>query len=214
MNLQNQLEIHLKKISEQQELFLKISKVVLHLFENEKQKDLKLCIMSVLKRALSTIEGIKVLIQNKNFTSAAPLCRIYLDSLIRLHAFSLCDNSNDIAIEVLSGKKIRDLMDRNNKKMFDSYLVSSLSVDYPWITNVYERTSGYVHFSFQHHLDMIVRQEENGDFKRTFYYMSKDDSHVKIGSWLELTTLVLEVSKAISTLIHELLKEELAEIDE
>lgn len=170
--------------------------------------------MSALKRSLSTMEGIKILIENKNFTSAAPLCRMYLDNLIRLHAFSLCDNPDNVALEILSGKRIKDLMDRNGKRMFDNYLVDSLSEDYSWITNVYERTSGYVHFSFQHHMDMIVKQEEDEVFKKTVYYMSKDDSHVKIGSWLELTTLVLEVSKAISTLIHKLLEEELVEIEE
>ncbi|GAA3594584.1 hypothetical protein Q4Q39_06950 [Flavivirga amylovorans] len=212
MELKNQLDLHLKKIGDYQEHFFNISKVILRLFENEKQKDLKLCVMSALKRALSTMEGIKVLIENKNFTCAAPLSRMYLDNLIRLHAFSLCDNPNNIAIEVLSGKKIKDLKDKNDKKMYDSYLVESLSTDYPWIINVYDRTSGYVHFSFQHHLNMIVGQEENENFKRTFYYMSKDDSHVKIGSWLELTTLVLEVSKALSKLIRILLNEELEEI--
>jgi hypothetical protein len=119
MDLEKQLELHLKEITGFQELFLKISKVVLNLFQNEKNKDLKLCIMSSLKRIVSTIEGIKLLIKNKNFTSVAPLSRIYLDNLIRLHAFSLCENPNEIAIEILSGKKIKDLKDRNNNKMYD-----------------------------------------------------------------------------------------------
>lgn len=212
MDLEKQLELHLKEITEFQERFLNISKVVLKLFQSGKQKDLKLCIMSVLKRALSTTEGIKLLIKEKNFTSAAPLSRIYLDSLIRLHAFSLCDNPDEMALEVLSGKKIRDLKDRNGKKMYDNYLVDSLSAEYPWVINVYERTSGYVHFSFQHHLDMIVKQEEGENYIKTFYYMSKDDPHVKIGSWLELTTLIIETSRALSKLFKRLLNGELKDL--
>ncbi|WP_298416778.1 hypothetical protein [uncultured Kordia sp.] len=211
---ENQLELHLKSINERQERFLQISEVVLNLLKTKENQDLKLCVMTVLKRTISTIEGIKALIKIKNFTSAAPLARIYLDSLIRLHAFKLYDNPNEIALEVLSGKKIRNLKGRNNKKMTDHYLVNSLSKDYSWITNVYDKTSGYVHFSFQHHNNMIVKQEETGNEIRTFYYMSKNDPHVKTGSWLELTTLILEISKALSKLIYSLLEKDLKSLEE
>jgi hypothetical protein len=212
MDLEEQLELHLKEMTGFQDLFLKISKIVHRLFENQKTKDLKLCIMSALKRALSTSEGIKLLIENKNFTSAAPLSRIYLDNLIRLHAFNIVDIPNDLAIKVLSGQRINTLKDRNNKKMSDTHLVESLSKDYDWISNVYDKTSGYVHFSYQHHLDMVVNQEETESYLRTYYYMSKNDSHVKVESWLELTTLIIETSNALSKLIKSLLNDELEEL--
>jgi hypothetical protein len=56
---------------------------------------------------------------------------------------------------------------------------------------------------------MIVKQKEDGNDKRTYYYMSKGDSHVKMGSWLELTTLIIETSKALSKLMKSLLDDEL-----
>jgi len=211
---EKQLELHLKNINERQERFLQISEVVLNLLKTKENQDLKLCIMTVLKRAVSTIEGMKTLIQIKNFTSVAPLTRIYLDSLIRLHAFKLYDDPNEIAKEVLSGKKIQNLKDQNDKQMTDRYLVNSLAQEYPWITNVYNVTSGYVHFSFQHHNDMIVKQEETENEIRTIYYMSKNDPHVKTGNWLELTTLILEISEALSKLIYSLLEKDLKSLEE
>lgn len=204
--LYKELELQLNEILKYQNDFLTISKVVVDLIKTNHNKDLKLCIISILKRALSISEGIKVLIEKKNFSSAAPLSRIYLDNLIRLHAFSLCDDPNKIATRVLSGKKIRELRDSNGKKMFDSYLVDSLAEEYSWITKVYDQTSGYVHFSFQHYLDMIVGKEETEEYKKTIYYMSIDDSHVKIKSWLELTTLIREISKALIKLINSFCK--------
>ncbi|MGH1383797.1 hypothetical protein [Kordia sp.] len=210
---EKQLELHLNKIDKRQEKLFQISQVVLNLLEKKGNLNLKLCVMTVLKRSISTMEGITTLIKAKNFTCAAPLSRIYLDNLIRLHAFSLCDNPNEIATQVLLGKKIRNLKDREGEKMFDNYLVNSLSEDYSWITNVYDATSGYVHFSFQHYNDMIVKREDLENEIRTIYYMSKDDPHVKIGSWLELTTLIIEVSYALTKLIHSLLEKDLKSLE-
>lgn len=205
---EEQLRLHFEQINKQQELFMQISQIIINLNWTDNKKDLNLFIMSTLKRSVSTMEGIKVLIEAKNFTCAAPLTRVFIDTLIRLHAFTLVENPIELASEVLSGKKIKDIRDKIGKQMFYRYLVESLSREYSWIKNVYEQTSGHIHLSHIHCFDMIADQVEDENSIVTKYYMGKKDIHVSKGSWLEITTVVIETSNALSKTIRLLLKDD------
>ena len=50
----------------------------------------------------------------------------------------------------MSGEQINRMKDRSGEVMTDSYLAKVLSVEHPWIKEVYKRTSSYVHFSDTH----------------------------------------------------------------
>jgi hypothetical protein len=91
-----------------------------------------------------------MLLRADNFLAAAHLVRLQLDSALRLSAAWIVDDCHKFAGEVLKGVSIRDQKDRAGKKMTDAYLVSLLSKEEPWISGVYEATSGYVHLSQKH----------------------------------------------------------------
>jgi hypothetical protein len=111
---------------------------------------LDILIMSAVSRSLALLSGFKLLIEERNFISAAPLLRLQIDNSLRLFAISLVNEPEKIAKKVLEGEEIRKMKDSKGTKMTDRYLVDELSKLYPWIKNVYRQTSGYIHLSEKH----------------------------------------------------------------
>lgn len=105
---------------------------------------------AVVNRSLELSKGFESMIKGGLFLCAAPLLRLQLDNLLRYSALWLVENPDAVCLEVLGGKPIRKIKDENGNKMTDAHLVSILSKDIEWISSVYEKTSGYVHFSETH----------------------------------------------------------------
>jgi len=110
---------------------------------------------AVTHRAMCLVSGFCDLIERKNFICAAALVRLMLDNLLRFYAVWLVDNPHDFATEFLKGKEIRKIKDRNGNKMTDKYLVDQLSKEYPWLSNTYRETSGYIHLSSKHYFNTV-----------------------------------------------------------
>jgi|SRR6056297_1664369 len=90
---------------------------------------------------------------------------------------------HDFALAVLGGERVRDLKDRDGKKMTDAYLVAKLGREFDWVPRVYERTSGYVHLS-QTHLIGALRLREavsESDRSMTINISAKDKP---LPSWI------------------------------
>lgn len=105
---------------------------------------------AALNRSLQTASGFKIMVREKNIFCIGALLRIQLDTALRFFASSLVERPHEFVSAILDGAKIRDYKDESGKKLTDGYLVSRLSEIHPWVKNVYERTSGYVHFSGEH----------------------------------------------------------------
>jgi hypothetical protein len=111
---------------------------------------LDLVAYAVLKRTLALIAGFSAHIRAKNFTCAASLLRLHLDSLLRWSAFSFAADCQALANAVLAGEHMRNLRAADGKLMTDTYLVGRLAVTQPWVRRVYKQTSGYIHLSRKH----------------------------------------------------------------
>lgn len=109
--------------------------------------------IAVMDRSVSLLYGYTSMIRSNNFTCAAPIVRMHLDSLLRFYASWIHKDPHELARLVLRGSKIRDIDDRNGRKMTDTYLIKQLSIQYPWIASVYDETSGWVHLSEKHILN-------------------------------------------------------------
>jgi hypothetical protein len=107
-------------------------------------------IMSITDRAISFNRAYLTLTQSNNYQSAICLIRLQIDNCLRLYAYSIAKNSFEFYEKVLEGTHIRNLVDRENKKMTDEYLVSQLDKIMPGIKLLYKNTSGYIHFSRNH----------------------------------------------------------------
>ena len=105
---------------------------------------------AVLHRSINLVRGYITLVEQRNFICAAPLLRLQLDNCLRFYAVFIVAKPHDFALKVLDGVPVRKLKDRTGERMTDTYLVKKLNQIYPWVSQVYERTSGYVHLSDAH----------------------------------------------------------------
>jgi len=153
-------------------------------------------VSGVLNRSLSLIYGFETLIASANFISAVHLVRPHLDNYLRLSAAWLVEQPHDFANRVWKGDVIRKMKDRDGKFMTDAYLKEKAAIDYPWITDVYEASSGFIHFSNKHIMNATSLSTDNDNALVTF--IGKTDNNVSYHSKLEAVIGMIEISNCIS----------------
>lgn len=152
-------------------------------------------IAGVLSRSLSLIYGFETLINSQNYLSAAHLVRTFLDNFLRLSALWLVDSPHDFAKEVWAGKRINTMKDRNGKVMTDSFLRDQAAKQYDWITNVYNETSGFIHFSNKHIVNATGISPTKKMTMQTV--ISKTDNGVSNESRLAAIACMIEICNCI-----------------
>jgi hypothetical protein len=124
-----------------------------------------LVIFGALKRTLALSGGFRRHIRDRNFTCAAALLRLQLDTALRLFAGSLFNKPEEYADALIQGKRIDRLKDKYGKRLTDSYLADKLSEPYPWVKQVYVDLCDFVHLSNRHFISSIAKMN---DADRTF----------------------------------------------
>ncbi|WP_282180146.1 hypothetical protein [Maribacter stanieri] len=142
----NNLEKEIEKLESKEKQLIEVAKKL----NSGKFYPLDLLSNAVINRSLKLIFGFTTLLKDDNFIAASHLVRCHLDNIIRFSASWLVDNPHDFATNVIDGIKIDSLKDKKGKLMKDWYLRDLLNEEYPWITNVYKQSSGYIHFSTKH----------------------------------------------------------------
>lgn len=132
-----------------------------------------LVMFGVMDRQIGLIEAMPAIFEEENIHALAPLLRIQLDSLLRLHAFRIVESMDDLAHHIIKGKSLRKFKDREGKDLFDRHLVNTLKHELPWVESMYDTLSGWVHFSESH----IFSAVSEGDGERTI--------NVGVGSFRE-----------------------------
>lgn len=158
-------------------------------------------ISGILNRSLSLIYGFDTLIDTANFLSAAHLVRPHLDNYLRLSAAWLVNDPHDFAKKVWEGDVIRKMEDSSGKRMTDSYLKDKAKEEYPWIADVYEATSGFIHFSRKHIANATTLHSEKERTLTTF--IGKVDNEVSYQSKIEATMGMIEISNCIATKVYD-----------
>lgn len=129
---------------------------------------------AAVKRALALSSGLAVLVRERNATAAGALVRLHLDTALRFSAGFIVADPHDFARQVFEGSRIDRMKDMRGKRMTDKYLVSQLAREYPWISDVYDQTSGYVHLSNKHIFSMI-RGSDEGSAKYQMHIGARDE---------------------------------------
>jgi hypothetical protein len=124
--------------------------------------------VGVVKRTVSLADGFRTLTTARNFTCAAALVRMQLDTAFRLYAATLTHSPEKYAHEVFHGKPIDKMKDRDGNRMTDGHLARKLNEQYPWILNVYKETSELVHFTSRH---IFASATKLDDETRTVHFM-------------------------------------------
>ncbi|MES9949357.1 MAG: hypothetical protein ABW118_10390 [Candidatus Thiodiazotropha sp.] len=109
-----------------------------------------LVMLGLMDRNIGIVESMPKLIEDENIHAFAPLLRVQLDGLLRLHAFRLVENAEDLAHHIIKGNELRGFKDRKGKKLTDRYLVNSLKLELPWVESMYDKLCGWVHLSDTH----------------------------------------------------------------
>lgn len=124
-----------------------------------------LVMFGIMDRQIGLVESMPPIFESKNIHALAPLLRVQLDSLLRLHAFRIVDDMDDLARHIIKGKSLRKYKDRCGKELFDRHLVNTLKSELPWVEPMYDTLSGWVHFSESHIFSAVAAGEGEREIK-------------------------------------------------
>lgn len=150
--------------------------------------------VAVLNRSCGLSDGFFDLMQKRNFIAAAPLLRLQIDNILRFYATWLVDNPHKLATNVLAGVSMRDVKDRDGKKLTDGYLIEKLSERYPWMKEVYKSTSGFIHLSDK--LVLAPFHEVEKDRQATMS-IGSSSAHLPESSFIEAVLSFSEATKGV-----------------
>ena len=120
-----------------------------------------LVIFGLMDRNIGLVESMPNLVESENIHALAPLLRVQLDGLLRLHAFRMVEKSEDLARHIIKGEEIRSFKGRDGQKLTDRHLVNSLKIELPMVESMYSELCGWVHFSNAHIFSAL--SEGNGE---------------------------------------------------
>jgi hypothetical protein len=161
---------------------------------------LDLLAVATLNRSLCLIAGFTILIESKNFISAAPLFRMQLDNCLRFSAAWMVEEPHDFARQVLHGVQIRRLKDRGGRFLTDRHLVEQLAIEHPWVKSTYEQSSGYVHLSDKHIFNCMTLtslEERSVSLK-----IGEGDNELSDALYLELVIAFIEATNLLLRFAH------------
>lgn len=193
------LEELLEKLNEQKKIHLPVTEKMAKAF-NAAIYPLDLMGISVAKRSMSLISGFAEMIRSENFICAAPLVRMQLDNSLRFYAAFLVDDPHELAKEFTAGKAIRNFKERGtNQKLTDRLLLERLAEHFPWITQVYEKTSGYIHLSDKHLYNTMGKQ--TGE-KRLSVVIGDKDTFITEAQRAEAVYIMIELTTVVLWLLN------------
>jgi hypothetical protein len=124
-------------------------------------------IYGALKRTLALSDGFRRHIRERNFTCAAALLRLQLDTALRLYAAKLHANPFAYADAIFNGKPVNKLKDRHGERMTDSYLAKRMNREFPWVKKMYDELCDFIHFSNRHIFASFAALSENDRDQRS-----------------------------------------------
>jgi|APLak6261664116_1056043.scaffolds.fasta_scaffold12169_3 hypothetical protein len=188
-----ELDRHITHIEGLRDLHLNILKEIL-LADGGKMFALDILASAVVKRSMSLCAGFSALVRSHNYTCAASLLRLQLDSCLRFFAAFIVEQPHEFASSVLKGVPVRKLKDRNGTPMTDRHLVDSLGTKYEWMPRVYEATSGFIHLSERHIFSVWQPGKTEGSVSLR---VSETDEEFPEELWIEMAAGFLACTDAL-----------------
>lgn len=156
---------------------------------------------AAVKRQASTTAAFIVMVRSWNIVVARALLRMHIDTALRFSAAWHVADPHDFATSVLKGERIDKLKDRSENRLRDSHLVQLHKENHPWLPGVYDRLSGYIHFSAAHISDVIHSLGDKDD--RTINFLVSDqDLKFPECSWVEMLECFREATSILETYLQ------------
>jgi hypothetical protein len=103
-----------------------------------------------LQRSIALTHGFCAMVDQRNVLCAAPIIRLQVDTVLRLSAAFLVDDTNALLAHMLEDKPLSKFKDRKGQQLTDKYLYEQASKHFPWVPEVYRTASGFIHLSGNH----------------------------------------------------------------
>ncbi|GAA4299376.1 hypothetical protein [Aestuariibaculum suncheonense] len=150
---------------------------------------------AVMDRSLHLIFAFTNLIRNENYIAACHLVRCHLDNVLRISGAWLVNDPHQFASDIMNGKKVDEIKDRNGNNLKDWYLRNKLSEEFPWVQSVYKETSGFIHLSKKH---IFTSSKIKDNEKNTIEFrISRKDNYVTDESRINATNGMIEITKVL-----------------
>jgi hypothetical protein len=161
-----------------------------------------LVILSVLNRSLDLVDSFLWSFNRWNLSTAAPAVRMQVDNVLRLSLLSRAGTGPVVDL-LLTGaplNKIRDPLEPSGRKfkLTDERLRLYARERFPWLDLVYEKSSGWVHFSAVHigvTLEVSEDGQMSGRFPSDINRYSLDFLEQVLWSMNEATSAVIEIAR-------------------
>jgi hypothetical protein len=124
-----------------------------------------LIVAGAVQRSLMLTKGFLRMLRSGNYLCAGALLRMQLDNILRLYAASLFPSGSDTLRAFLEDRPLSRLKTPDGKPLTDRELCSRVGAIYPWLPKVYERTSGFVHFSRPAVMSVVTSITKDGRFR-------------------------------------------------
>jgi hypothetical protein len=163
-------------------------------------------ILSVLNRSLDLVDGFLWSFNRWNLSTAAPAVRMQVDNVLRL-SLLLRAGPGPVVDLLLSGdplNKIRDPLAPPDKKfkLTDERLRLYARERFPWLDLVYEKSSGWVHFSSVHigvTLEVSEDRQLSSHFPSDINRYPLDFLEQVLWSMNEATSGVLDIAREFAS---------------
>lgn len=151
--------------------------------------------VATLNRSICLLKGFCDLLILENFVAAAPLVRLQLDNCLRFFAGWLVIDPHDYALQILAGKQVNKLNDKDGNRMTDRFLIEKFSIkEDPRFLTLYTHTSGYVHLSNKHMFNAMKSESNEGNVRLK---ITDKDAFVSNELYLEAIDSFTSVTKKI-----------------
>ena len=120
--------------------------VVSNIMEQTLSRD-NLFYVAAFNRCIQLLDGIAILLQQRNLSCVGAILRLQMDNCMRTYAAFIAKDKHAVISCVIYGGKISDQIDSEGNKMTDAYLKKRINEFDDSFSKVYDYSSGYIHFS-------------------------------------------------------------------
>ncbi len=159
-----------------------------------------LIVIGSVQRSMMLMKGFLSMLRSGNYLCAGALIRMQLDNILRLYAASLFSSGSDTLEAFLEDRPLSQLKAPDGKRLTDKELCNRVGKIYPWLPGVYERTSGFVHFSRPAVMSALTRGSKRGKISVSVGY--RGGRRWKPEERLEAAQAFDEATKAVLDMVY------------
>lgn len=159
-----------------------------------------LVIVGAVKRSLSLGHGLIGMVKARNMTCARAIVRMHVDTVSRLLAYTYVEDPERMASKIIGGESMNKFKSRDGRFLRDAYLIDRMTEAHPWVRDVYNRTSGDIHFSENQFLASV--KSTNDETRTMKMVISPFDDKYPEWSWSEVVTCFHKLNEILAEVLE------------